>query len=221
MLANERTLVSGVNEAHNELCVASQLLANSEPRFTLLEYEPALAGCAKSIDFRATTVDGLTLYIDVKTIRPKPKDRWPQFETARDTAWFPENVHVIFAEAGLGGELWHNMFTARSRMLEHALGLEAKIRDCNLPADKTRFTLCLCGEGFHWHQDLLEDFAAFYWTGSHRDDDPFSKAETKHDFDKGITLDRTITRFACMRRPQFELRQQRLSWNVRSPAPPK
>lgn len=221
MLENGRSLVSGVDEAHNELCVVSQLLANAEPLFTLLEYEPALPGCAKSIDFRATTADGLTLYVDVKTIKPKPKDRWDQFVKAREDGWLPENVHVTLAKEWLGGELWHGMFAARARMLEYALGLEEKIRDCKLAADdKTFFILCLCGEGFHWHHDGLEDFVAFYRSGSHRGDDPFSKAETKYIADNKITLDRTITRFACMNRPQFDLRHRRLNWNVQPPADP-
>jgi hypothetical protein len=220
MLANGRALVSGVDEAHNELCVASQLLANPEPRFTLLEYEPALTGCAKSIDFRATARDGLTLFVDVKTIKPKPKDRWDQFEKACKNGWFPENVHVTFGKEWLGGEIWHGMFAARARMLEYALGLEAKIRDCNLAADNTFFILCLCGEGFHWHQDGLEDFVAFYRTGSHRGDDPFSKAEAKYIADNGITLDRTITRFACMNRPNLTYGNDGLSGMSSRPAPP-
>ena len=73
VLANGLSLFSAVDEAHNELCIASQLLANTDPRFTLLEYEPVLIGCAKAIDFRATTDKGLILFVDVKTIKPKPK----------------------------------------------------------------------------------------------------------------------------------------------------
>jgi hypothetical protein len=89
MLANGRALVSGVDEAYNELCVASQLLANLDPRFTLLEYEPALTNCARSIDFRVTANNDMTLYVDVKTIKPKPKDRWDQFVKACEDAGFP------------------------------------------------------------------------------------------------------------------------------------
>lgn len=220
MLANGRALISGVDEAHNELCVASKLLKHRDPQFTVLDYEPALAGSAKSIDFRATTADGITIYVDVKTIKPKPRDRWDQFEKARAEGWLPENVHVVLSEEWLGGELWHSMFAARSRMLEYALELEAKIRDCDLPADSAFFVLCLCGEGFHWRQNELEDFVAFYRSGSHRGDDAFSMAETKYMADKNIMLDRTITRFACMRRAQFHLQPERLNWNVQPPVGP-
>jgi hypothetical protein len=185
MLSNGRRLIAAVDEAHNELCVASQIPANADPRFTLLEYESALLGCSRSVDFRARTDAGLTLYVDVKTIKPKPQDRWDQFERAVKEGWFP-----------------------------------AKIRDCQLAADNTHFILVLCSEGFHWHQDDLEDFVSYYWTGVHRADDPFSRAETKYIADKNITLDRTITRFACMSRPQFEIRHRRLCWDVQPPKAP-
>jgi hypothetical protein len=221
MLSNGRRLIAGVDEAHNELCVGSQLLANVAPRFALLEYEPALAGSAKSIDFRGTTDEGQTFYVDVKTIRPRVNDRWDQFEKARKEDWFPENVQVTLSKGWLGGELWHNMFAARGRMLEYVLQLEAKIRDCDLGESSEGFyILVFGGEGFHWHDHDLEDFVSFYRTGTHRPDDPFSKAEAKHIADKNIRIDRTITRFACLSRSQFEIRHRRLNSNVHPPDNP-
>ncbi len=217
MLSKGRSFISAVDESHNELCVASQLLANSNPRFTLIEYEPVLTGCGKSIDFRGSTDHGMTWFIDVKTIKPKPKDRWDQFEKAIEQGWFPENVRVILSEDWLGGEIWHNMFAARARMLEYALSLEEKIRGCQLGGNNTFFILVLCGEGFHWHQDGLEDFVSFYRSGIHRADDPFSKGEAKYIADSKITLDRTISHFGCVNRPQFAIRHRRLSWNVQPP----
>ena len=47
--ANGRSLFRAVDEAHNELCIASAILENQEPQFTLLEYEPLLQGCAKEL----------------------------------------------------------------------------------------------------------------------------------------------------------------------------
>lgn len=113
MLSNGRALISSVDEAHNELCIASLLIANSDPRITLLEYEPALAGRGKSIDFRGTTDRGPTVFVDVKTIKPKPKDRWDQFQKAVSEGWIPDNIRVHLSREGRGGELWHSMFTAR------------------------------------------------------------------------------------------------------------
>jgi excisionase family DNA binding protein len=122
----------------------------------------------------------------------------------------------------MGGEIWHQMFAARARMLEYALELEGKIRDCGLKdQEKTLFILALCGAGFHWHEDELEDFVQFYRTGRHRSDDPFSRVEANYAKEKNLALERTISRFACMRRRQGELFHTRLNWNVQPPRDPE
>ena len=159
---------------------------------------PPYSGLCHEASTRPVTRPGRSL----ATMFTKPKDRWDQFEKALNNGWFPENVRVTLSKGWLGGELWHNMFAARARMLEYALELEAKITDCKLAEDNTSFILALCGDGFHWHRDDLEDFVSFYRNGSHRRDDPFSKAETKYIADNHITLDKTIWRFACMNRSQ-------------------
>lgn len=205
-----------VDEAHNELCIASALLANSNPRLLHLDYEPHLPGCAESIDFRATAEDGSVVYVDVKTIKPAAKDRWKQYQTAQQQQWLPENVNVTLCEDWLGGELWHSMFAARGRMLEYALELETKIARAKLSAENTRFVMAFCGEGFHWHRDKLEDFVSFYFQGRHRADDPFSQAELKYTADKQLRLKRSITSFACMSRPQGTLRHTSIHWNIQS-----
>jgi len=211
-----------VDEAHNELCVARALLLNTKPRFASLAYEPRLSGCAKSIDFRAVAGDVCTVFVDVKTIKPEPKDRWEQFERAVREGWFPQNVHLVVSKEGMGGEIWHQMFAARSRMLEYALELESKIKECGLThQENTLFILALCGEGFYWHEDELQDFVQFYRTGRHRSDDTLAKVETNYIREEKIVLDRTVSRFACMRRRQGEIFQTRLNWNVRPPKDPE
>ena len=211
-----------VDEAHNELCIAKALLDTTKPRFSSLAYEPLLPGCARTIDFRAVAPDGSTLYVDVKTIKPEDGDRWEQFEEAVREDWIPENVNVVLSKEWMGGEIWHWMFAARSRMLEYALELESKIRESGLKgrAD-TYFALALCGAGVHWQEDWLEDFVQFYRTGRHRSDDPFAKMETHFIEQEEITLDRTVTRFACMKRRQGELFPTSLNWNVRGPKDPE
>jgi hypothetical protein len=42
-----------------------------------------------------------------------------------------------------------------------------------------------------------------------------------HIGEKKITLERTISRFACMRRRQGEVFQTRLNWNVQPPRDPE
>ncbi len=215
VLKHGRSRFRAVEEAHNELCIAAAILSNESIRFVRLEYEPPLHGCAQSIDFRATAERGLTLFVDVKTIKPEARDRWDQYQRALYERWFPPNVHVIVEKEWLGGELWHNMFAARSRMLEYTLELEKKIADGGLTGqEETFFFLALCGTGFHWRESQLEDFVEFYRTGVHRTGDSFSKVEIKHIEKNNLSFDRTISRFACMRRSQNDIHLKSVNWNV-------
>jgi len=219
LLERGRGYFRAVDEAHNELCIAQALIENIDPCFDHIEYEPTLPKTRKSIDFRAEG-GGMTAFIDVKTIKPAPRDRWDQYQRALDEDWFPENVSVLLSGAWLGGELWHNLFAARGRMLEYTIEMERKISEINLTEHTNLFVLVFCGEGLYWHQDELEDFVSFYRAGQHRLDDPFSSAEQRFMADEGISLDRTITRFACMRRSQGEIDFRRLNWDVRPPSFP-
>jgi len=220
VLNHGRSKLHAVDEAHNELCIAAALLANKNPRFVQLDYEPKLTGLAQSIDFRAAGDDGWTVYVDVKTIKPAAKDRWQQFEETREQRRFPANVELVIAEEWLGGEIWHGKFAARCRMLEYTLELERKIADGKLAASQTAFILALCGDGFWWRQDELEDFVSFYQSGKHRGDDPFATMEAHYMKEKGIAFERTISRFACMHRPQGDIAFRRLNWNVQPPRSP-
>lgn len=220
VLNNGRGHFRAVDEAHNELCVASALLANTKLRFIRVEYEPPLPGCAGTIDLRATADKRQIAYVDVKTIKPEDTDRWEQFEKAKAEGWFPDNIIVGISEQWLGGEIWHAWFAARARMLEYALDLERKIVDAGLEADDVVTVLALCGDGFRWHQDQLEDFVAFYSTGVYRGDDTFSQVEQKYMTDTKISLRRNISRFAYFQRKQGEIRPNRVNWNVRPPRDP-
>ncbi|MFZ5780406.1 MAG: hypothetical protein ACOY4R_09440 [Pseudomonadota bacterium] len=219
VIAQGRTHFHAVDEAHNELCIADGILATGQ--FAQLDYEPALRGTGQTIDYRGTTGKGIEAYVDVKTINPKYRDRWDQFEQARRESWLPDNVEVVLGKKWLGGEIWHSMFASRSRMLEYTLELEAKISAAGLANDKTTTFLALCGNGFDWHEDELEDFVNFYRSGDHRPDDPWGKAEAHHMNAKNITLQRTISRFAYLRRSQFDLYAKRLNWNVQAPQAPQ
>lgn len=208
-----------INEAHNELCIASALLTMTDPVIETLEYEPPLENCAKSIDFRVKYKD-IAIYVDVKTIKPERLDRWEQFVETNQLGRFPERVKLMLEQEWLGGELWHNNYTSRARMLEHALGLEAKLREGKLNAPGTFSVLALCGYGFHWHRDDLEDFVHFYRTGFHWPGDAFSMLEAYYIQSKSVQLDRTISRFVCMFRPTFGITPDTINWNVLPPTYP-
>jgi hypothetical protein len=220
VLKNGREHFRSVDEAHNEICIASALLANTRLRFIGLQYESPVPGCAKTIDFRATADNGQIAYVDVKTIKPESTDRWDQFEKATNEGWIADNVQVAISQEWLGGEIWHAWFASRARMLEYTLELEQKISKGNLAGENLLFVLALCGDGFRWQQDGLEDFVNFYFTGVHRADDVFSKVELRYISDKKIPINRTISQFAYMKRPQSQIRQARLNWNVRPPHDP-
>lgn len=208
---------SAVGEAQNELCIADALLAYENPRFARLDYEPRLDGSAKSIDFRATAEEGRTLFVDVKTIQPKAKDRWDQFCEANEAKWFPDNASVVLSKSGLGGEIWHSTFAARDGMLKYTLELERKIADAGLAGrEGTSVILALCGSGFHWREAQLEDFVAFYRTGRHLGDDSLAKIESDCIEREKISLTRSIAGFACMRRCQVST-DYTLNWNVQPP----
>jgi hypothetical protein len=48
--------------------------------------------------------------------------------------------------------------------------------------------LVFCGMGFAWHKCNLEDFANFYLTGAHRNDDLFALMKAHNMKQKGIEL---------------------------------
>ncbi len=220
VLKNGASYFRAVDEAHNELCIASAILANPNQTICNLDYEPPLPGCAKSIDFRATAESGVVYYIDVKTIKPESKDRWEQYEKAVKEEWLPKDVRVVLSKEWLGGELWHHMFTARGRMLEYALELENKIAEGGFAGTNALVVLALCGNGFHWHQDELEDFVSFYYSGVHRGDDPFSQAELRYMQENNLSLKRSISSFACMKRPNGIIHQRPINWRVQPPGSP-
>lgn len=128
---------------------------------------------------------------------------------------------MVLNKEWLGGEIWHQMFAARARMLEYSLELEQKIRDvCLKKQAGASFTLAFCGAGVDLREDQLEDFVQFYETGRHRADDPLAKLEAKYIEDHKLSVERTISRFAYMKRRQGELVQSELNWKVRAPKGP-
>ena len=215
----------GREEAHNELCVADALLTSDRPRFSRVRYEPPLPGTARTIDFRAEASDRarpLSVWVDVKTIEPATRDRWDQYVRALNEQHFPATTTIHLEREWLGGELWHHAYASRSKMLEYTIELEAKIAaaDALTDADEQIFLLALCGSGFHWHVDELEDFVAYYRTGRHRQDDPFAKMERRHLSATGQTLSWKVTGFACLQRAVDQLVPSRVIWNVAPPPEP-
>lgn len=203
-------------EYHNELCVAFCILRDKQG-CSKLEYEPSFSTCAKRIDFKATFEEGGLTFFDVKTINPISQDDWSKYEDAIARGLFPRRVEVHLEEKWLGGEIWHGMTAARSKMLEYAIEVEEKISSCIADIGAAPVVLAFCGDEFKWHNDELEDFVDFYRTGRYRYDDAFSKMEAHHISENSISLTRRISRFAYFGRPNFEITPKTVCWDVRGP----
>jgi hypothetical protein len=205
--------ISAVNEAHNEIAVAAELLRRADLTVAELSYEPKLTNTAKKIDFQVGLVDGRTYLVEVKTIVPVPRDRWDQFEHAQRAGWLGDAVWDLDKEE-LGGELWHDAFAARSKMLEYSLQFEQRLTLSGVELASVTTVLMLCGTGFEWKCHELEDFATYYRLGVHRPDDPWARAEIDAVSKKGIVLQQNIDEFACMFRPTLGVQPTTVVWNV-------
>lgn len=207
-----KSLFHLAHEAHNELCVALALLENTNPTFDLLEYEPALMGTTKSIDFKAISSISDVYYVDVKTIRPTLKDRWSQYEQL--TKYVSKNINLLLDKDWLGGEIWHGMYSSRGKMLDYSRELEEKVFYASLSQENNRIIMVFCGDNYHWHEDDLEDFVEFYFSGSHRDDDLFAGMELYQIQANKYSIDRTITNFCFLKRRQMEIVIEGINWDV-------
>jgi hypothetical protein len=206
-----------VDESHNELSAVEELLRFDAPAFSSIRYEPRLPVGERRIDLHATNGEA-SWYVEVKSIRPGLRDRWDQYRDVVRAGHISPNVAIHLQREWMGGELWHNRFSARSRMLEHSLDFEARILEGRIDTPENRFVLALCSDGFSWHVDELEDFVAFYRTGRHREDDALSRME-QHAV-RGRHLTRRISAFAYFCRPAFEPSFVESNWNVQPPFEP-
>jgi hypothetical protein len=208
--------LAAVEACHNELCVLQELLEQRDHPFSMVEYEPKLSRGDHRIDFRATN-DIATWFVEVKTIHPELKDRWDQYERATRLGRITDGVTIHFEREWMGGELWHNKFSARARMLEYASEFEERITTGALEGPGREFVVALFSDGFAWHEDELEDFVAFYRTGTHRADDGLAKMEDHDMRTRGRSFARLISTFAYCCRPPFKLVPTEVTWNVKPP----
>jgi len=214
-LRNKPQARNEFREIHNELCVAVNILAS--PDCIKLDYEPLLTNCAKRIDFHATISTARSLWIEVKTIHPSEQDDWSKLEKMQKDARLPNNVCVIMDKNCLGGELWHNAYASRSKMLEYTIEMEYRIASCNINTEKEDCILAFFSNGFKWHIDELEDFIAYYRTNAHRDDDPFREMEEHFIKINGSKFRHNIRNFAFFCRRSSEVIPSSVVIDVKPP----
>lgn len=200
--------LAAVEECHNELCVAEELLLFREHPFSLVEYEAPLPTGDQRIDFRATN-ERAVWFVEVKTIHPELRDRWDQYQRVVQAGHVTDNVTIHFEREWMGGELWHQKFAARVKMREHSRELEDRIATGGVDSPNHGFVLALFSDGFAWHEDELEDFVAFYRTGRHRQDDGLAKMEQHSVQTEERSLTRRISTFGYFCRSAFSRHRTR------------
>jgi hypothetical protein len=77
--------------------------------------------------------------------------------------------------------------------------------------------LIFCGTEFPWRLSNLEDFADFYMSGSHRQDDPFALMELHHIEHEKLSILRNIDHFGFVKRATEQAKITRFEWPVRGP----
>jgi hypothetical protein len=188
--------------AHNELCIALELLRDRGhgSGVSELEYELPSVLTAKRIDFQGTLRSGQRVAVEVKSIRPAEQDDWQKFLRDQDEGRIANCVDLAIDREFGGGEIYHAMRASRSTMLEDALEFEAAIAATWPDGNRPLCVLAICGTPLGCRKDWVEDFADFYRHGRHRTDDPFAEMERHHLQVKTVSLARTIDHFAYLRR---------------------
>jgi len=208
---------TAVIERVNELAVCRIILSDPSIASCRVFYEPHIAADDRRIDFVVPAAVGGSVYIEVKTVRPTAEDseaNWQKYEARKKR--HSENVNYLVDKSWLGAAIYGNSFSARSKFMQYARGFEARLAE----ADKVRTgrgLLVFCGSGMEWNLSELEDFADFYLTGRHRQDDPFAKMEAEALTKGSIKLKRNIAAFCFLKRPMDCITEENWTPDVRGP----
>ena len=204
-----------IGEFVNEMAVACAL-ADDATLSGPISYEPDFLPSGRRIDFAATGGQG-AVFIEVKTIRPRSPDteqKWDQYRNRIEC--HTGGTQFVVQKEWMGASIYADAFSARSKFLQYAIDFEERLAEA-LKARNGHGILVFCGTGFEWSLDQLEDFADFYFTGDHRQDDTFADMETHHLTGKGISLQRNISGFAYLERAWTSPAKRKLRCQVRGP----
>jgi ribosomal protein L30 len=210
-------------EKVNELAVAKVLL-DDETITGSITYEPDFLPDGRKIDFVVDRGHD-NLYVEVKTVRPRTADTdeaWQKF--IHREKHHPENVSFLVDKEWMGGAIYGNVFASRAHFLDYTREFETRLAAARATKPGPG-VLVFCGTGFAWHKCNLEDFADFYLTGIHRNDDAFALMEQHKIKEKKIKLLRNIDHFAFLRRHMEVPHGEEFHFPIRGPrfilAPPK
>jgi hypothetical protein len=208
---------TAVIERVNELAVARIILNDPSLPSCKVFYEPQIAADDRRIDFVVPAAEGGSLYIEVKTVRPTAGDseeNWQKYEARKER--HTENVSYLVDKNWLGAAIYGNSFSARSKFMQYTRDFEARLAEAH-KVQPGRGFLVFCGSGMEWHRSELEDFADFYLTGRHRQDDPFAKMEAEALTKGSIELKRNIAAFGFVKRPMDCITEEKWIADVRGP----
>jgi len=212
------TTFAAVYERINELAIARLLLIDQSLAGCRILYEPEIAADDSRIDFVVSGVECGNHYIEVKTVRPTAEDseqNWRKYEKRREH--HPASVKYIVARGAMGAAIYNNSFSARSKFMEYVRDFEPKLAAAN-GVQPGRGVLVFCGSGMEWHRSELEDFADFYRTRQHRQDDPFAAMEAEALRSGSKPLQGNIAAFGFLKRHMDDTIGEKWTPDVRGPA---
>lgn len=187
-----------LTEKVNELAVA-KVLVEDTALSGQIEYEPELLPNGRKIDFVVGRKDD-NLYLEVKTVHPQTADTKKAWDKhLHRMEYHPPNISYHVEQGWMGAKISGKSFTARARFLEYTQKFENPLADAKAIKDGVGI-LVFCGDGSDWDLTELEDFACFYFTGSHRQDDRFALMEQNFIRKEKIKLRRNIDHFAFLQR---------------------
>jgi hypothetical protein len=212
-----------ITEKVNELAVAKVLLDDRSITGPIT-YEPDFLPDGRKIDFVVDRGND-NLYVEVKTVRPRTADTdkaWQKYIQRKKH--HPENVNFMVDKKWMGGAIYGNVFASRAHFLDYTREFETRLAAAKATKPGPG-VLVFCGTGFAWHKSNLEDFADFYLTGVHRNDDAFALMEQHNIKERKIKLLRNIDHFACLRRHIEVPQSEEFDFPIRGPRlvlpPPK
>jgi hypothetical protein len=186
-------------ERINELAVA-KILAEDKGLRGPISYEPNLLPSGRKIDFVADRLRD-NVYIEVNTVHPEIADTeeaWKNY--VERSKHHPKHANFVVHKDWMGGQLYDNTFASRSRFLEYTLDFEPRLAEAKQVREGPGL-LVFCGNGVRWHRSNLEDFADYYYSRRHRQDDPFALMEKHHIETEKLQFLHNVDNFGCVRRP--------------------
>ena len=203
-------------EIGNELATAKALLDRDQSDCRL-QYEPAMAGTAKRIDFLWLSGSGRRDWVEVKTVAPTWIDdeaSWERFMRIAEDS--PGNAKLVVDREWGGAALSGQSIKARWSFIKRTAEIEGRSKEIPV-AEKGAVWLLFCSTGFAWHVDELEDFADFYRFGNARADDWLRSAMERYMREDNIVFDRSLAGFHYLARKHDEVIANKFVWDVTGP----